>query len=212
MTDQLSIITNFTPVPIGSWMVNGISGTQLTVHGYGDIRVVASVNNIEKTATIKKTLYVPGLGANLLSIAAVTDLGFSVTFVGTRVLFKCGEEVEMVCDRVGKHLYHLAITALPGIQQDTAHLALSPATPINVWHQRFGHANYRNIIKMSAQHLVDGLHLSSADTSSCTLCPGCALGKMHRSPFTSGRTRGSYTGHLIHADLCGPMQIPTPNG
>ena len=35
-------------------------------------------------------------------------------------------------------------------------------------------------------------------------------GKMHRRPFPKGRKRCNKIGGLIHADLCGPMQIVSP--
>jgi hypothetical protein len=37
------------------------------------------VNDEKKVITLKKVLYVPGLGKNLLSIAVVTNLGWNVT-------------------------------------------------------------------------------------------------------------------------------------
>jgi hypothetical protein len=45
-----------------------------------------------------------------------------------------------------------------------------------------------------------------------TLCPGCSLGKAHRLPFTSVRTKTTELGELIHADVCGPMQVESPSG
>jgi hypothetical protein len=37
------------------------------------------VNDEKKVITLKKVLYVPGLGTNLLSITFVTNLGWNVT-------------------------------------------------------------------------------------------------------------------------------------
>lgn len=44
MTDQLSMLTNFTPVDSGTWQVNGIGGARLYVLGQGDVKVSAAVN------------------------------------------------------------------------------------------------------------------------------------------------------------------------
>jgi hypothetical protein len=63
---------------------------------------------------------------------------------------------------------------------------------------------------MATRNLVDGLNLD--DTSTTTVCSGCMHGKMHRRPFSKGRKRAKRTGELIHADLCGPMQIVSPGG
>jgi hypothetical protein len=35
---------------------------------------------------------------------------------------------------------------------------------------------------------------------------------MHRLPFKKGRERAKHIGELVHADVCGPMQQPSPNG
>lgn len=210
MTDQLSIMNNFTRVPQGSWMVNGIGGTTLAVHGYGDINVHTYVHGKQSNTVIKRALYVPKLGASLLSVAAITDLGLTVTFSGMKVFFKRGEKVEMVGERVGKNLYHMAITAQP-VQVDEAHLTSSSTVTIDIWHQRFGHTNYSNVMKMATLKLVDGLSLPESCTVPLTPCDGCAYGKMHRKSFPTGRLRGTHVGNLIHSDLCGPMQIKTPN-
>ena len=47
MTDQRSIMSNFTPVEAGEWTVTGIGGTQLTAHGEGDINIISTVNGVK---------------------------------------------------------------------------------------------------------------------------------------------------------------------
>jgi hypothetical protein len=51
---------------------------------------------------------------------------------------------------------------------------------------------------------VEGLLTNTIIPS--TPCAGCAYGKHRRSPFPTGRIRATYTGQLIHSDLCGPME------
>ena len=64
---------------------------------------------------------------------------------------------------------------------------------------------------MGSSGVVDGLDLVNT-TVPMTPCAGCAYSKRQRSPFPTGRTRATYTGQLIHCDLCGPMEKSTPNG
>ena len=87
MTDQRDFFTTFTAMSPGSWSVKGISSSNLHVCGYGDIDFFVTVNGAQQTAAIKKVLYVPGLGTNLISIAAVTNVGLSFHFIETRVTF-----------------------------------------------------------------------------------------------------------------------------
>ncbi len=64
---------------------------------------------------------------------------------------------------------------------------------------------------MATSEAVEGLNLANK-TIPLEPCSGCAFGKHKRAPFPTGRTRGTYTGELIHSDLCGPMEVATPNG
>lgn len=80
-------------------------------------------------------LYVPDLRTNVLSIAAVTELGMTVHFIKSLVSFNNSGKPVIVGKRIGKTLYHLAITASPS--DESAYLA-SPAPPsIAVGDQRF---------------------------------------------------------------------------
>lgn len=73
MTDQRSLMTNYTSIPPGSWMVRGIGGANLAVHGQGQITVITEGN--EKEHIISPVLYVPNLGTNLFSIVSITEAG-----------------------------------------------------------------------------------------------------------------------------------------
>lgn len=213
MTDQKESLLNFTPVPEDSWTVRGIGTSNYSVKGYGDVHIWTTVGGEQKPATIKKVLYVPGLGTNLFSIAVVTDLGWTVTFTGTLVHFASMEDnVVMVGERIGRTLYLLAIQ--PRNQQDGQDSVAFPSSlspGLSTWHRRLAHVNYKTIIKMMSSGAVEGLDLASTVIPS-EPCAGCAYGKHQRLPFSSGRTRATYTGELIHSDLCGPMERATPNG
>jgi hypothetical protein len=148
-------------------------------------------------------LHVPDLGTNLLSIAAVTEHGMTVHFVESLVNFNNFDKTFIVGKRIGRTLYHLAITANPS--DESAYLT-SPAPPsIAVWHQRFVHVSCMKISQMAATQIVDGLNLSTKIVMPSQPCPGCMAGKMERSPFPIERTRAIQIGQLIHSDLrtCG---------
>lgn len=65
---------------------------------------------------------------------------------------------------------------------------------------------------MSSKQMVEGLEITDTHLQSPTPCEGCLLGKMHRITFSTGRTRATDIGVLIHSDVCGPMQEITPGG
>jgi hypothetical protein len=106
MSDQEEWLQDFVHVPDGSWLVKGIGSSSYP----GDAHFWTMIDDQKKPAIIKKVLYVPGLGTHLFSIAAVTDLGWKVTFTGTRVHFtsEYGNLI-MTGERVGRTLYLLDI-------------------------------------------------------------------------------------------------------
>jgi hypothetical protein len=196
MTDQRSFFRSFTPILHDTWTVKGIESPRLYVRGRGSIDFLTTVNGIENTFTIEYILYVPGLGTNLLSVAAVTDVGLSVHFIETRVAISKNQTTLMVGERIGKSLYHLAIHPQLSNNNKTKYSAcfavLSPTSML--WHQRLAHTSYKTISKMANNKEVHGLN------------------QPDNKAIPRRRTRADQTGQLIHADVCGPMHIPTPSG
>ena len=118
-------------------------------------------------------------------------------------------------ERIGKSLYHLAI--IPTLydanpSKFSACLAVPSASSLAIWHQRLARTSYKTIINMASNSVVDGLTIPAEKVIPNHPCVGCVAGKMHRSPFPIGRTRANQVGQLIHADVCGPMHVTTPNG
>ena len=80
-----------------------------------------------------------------------------------------------------------------------------------LWHQTLAHISCRKIFTMASQNLVEGLVIPTDGVTPAEPCIGCLSGKMHRLPFPIRRTRANQIGGLIHSDVCGPMQVPTPD-
>jgi len=68
-----------------------------------------------------------------------------------------------------------------------------------LWHERFGHLNYRYLQQMNSQKLFLGhLKVSCSDE----VCPGCFLGKHHQDPFLKGKaSRATIPLELVHSDI-----------
>lgn len=213
MTDQREAMTNFKPIHNDSWKVKGIGTSCYLVQGYGDVQIWAYINGTRREMTIKNVLYVPGLGKNLISIAAVTELGWKVTFTGSQVQFNhSNNETVMVGKRVGKTLYLLDISPRnPSDNTTESAFVSSTSISLTMWHRRLAHINPRTIIQMASKNLVDGLNMTDTDIPQHP-CAACSFGKQKRSSFPAGRTRASYPGELIHSDLCGPMEKASPSG
>lgn len=156
-----------------------VGGSRLTVCGYGTVKFTVTVGEIQLVISIDKILYVPSLGKNLISIAAVTDVCLSVHFIEAKVTFEKGQSVIMVGERLGKNLYHLAI--LPTLTEsqtikDSACLAVPSPPSIEIWHQRFAHVNFTTLKRMLSNHSVDGFGLQTIKAPN-RLCLGCVQEK-----------------------------------
>jgi hypothetical protein len=215
MTDQRQAFSKFEPfLSFSSYPVKGIGGTKLFAHGQGSIDIFTTVSGVRKKVTIKNVLFVPNLGASLISITAATSNGMAVIFSGEKVIFSRLNKIEMTGSRVDK-LYLMDIevhTEHQNNQEETAYVADPKKSTIEIWHQRLAHLNYKTILEMSSLDLADGLSLPRECSIPEDICHGCAYGKMQRKSFTTGRSRATYIGQLIHSDLCGPMQTPSLTG
>lgn len=213
MTDQRTILNNFVPVGPERWKVTGIGGSSLSVRGQGDVKITSIVGGRVLKGTMRGVLYVPNLGTNLYSIGTATDAGSQVLFTNNKVLLSRDGVVLMEGERAGKTLYHLNIQAEECEPASySALLSSARVEPLSLWHQRFGHISCKTVLKMASLGSTNGLALFNDKLRSSSPCRGCLLGKMHRLSFKTGRTRASVIGQLIHSDVCGPMQVPTPNG
>jgi hypothetical protein len=73
-----------------------------------------------------------------------------------------------------------------------------------LWHQRYGHINYHDLLLLQKQSMVEGLPMLKNEY---VACEGCALGNMHRDEFPSNSDRRKKDVlELIHTDVCRPMQ------
>jgi hypothetical protein len=76
-----------------------------------------------------------------------------------------------------------------------------------LWHEWFGHLNYRSLQQLCNQQIMTGLSLVSYRDG---VCAGCALDKHHRDNFdkhASWHTSGPL--QLVNSDLCGPLSSPS---
>lgn len=77
-----------------------------------------------------------------------------------------------------------------------------------LWHARFGHLNFRALRDLGRKGMVEGMPLVDHVEQ---VFDGCTLEKQHRKPFPqSSNFRASCGLELVHADLYGQINPPTP--
>jgi hypothetical protein len=79
-----------------------------------------------------------------------------------------------------------------------------------LWHEWFGHLNYRSLQQLCNQQMVTGLPPVSCRDG---VCVGCVLDKHHRDSFDKRASwHASGPLQLVHSDLCGPLSSPSFSG
>ncbi|KAL0410958.1 UNVERIFIED_CONTAM: Retrovirus-related Pol polyprotein from transposon TNT 1-94 [Sesamum latifolium] len=86
-------------------------------------------------------------------------------------------------------------------------LKVDDAELSTLWHLRYGHLHNQALIFLKEKNMVKGL---PSIKKSATICEGCIYGKMHKLPFPKTSSRASAPLELVHSDICGPVQTPTP--
>ncbi|GBP56124.1 Retrovirus-related Pol polyprotein from transposon TNT 1-94 [Eumeta japonica] len=79
-------------------------------------------------------------------------------------------------------------------------------TSSEVWHRRMGHLKMNHLKKMR-DGAVTGISYSDKSEISKSTCTVCCEGKQSRLPFGHAGTRSSKPLDVIHADVCGPMEV-----
>jgi hypothetical protein len=84
-----------------------------------------------------------------------------------------------------KALYRLNIEAEKHNTQTERAVSATQVEPLSLWQKRFGHLNYKTLLKMASIGSATGLALFNNKPHSAAHCRGCLLRKMHRAPFSS---------------------------
>jgi hypothetical protein len=165
------------------------------------------------------TIYVPGLGVNLLSIRRLQASGLRVEFApdSNSAIVTRGNDV-LLSAPVRDGLYIVDGSMLPpGAPSSPAALPVTstaPADPdlVAVWHDRLGHLNVQALAKLARDgKLGKGVSFtrSALDAHECS---SCILGKGKRLPSRRSATSASAPGDRTNLDLWGPARTPTPSG
>jgi hypothetical protein len=172
--------------------------TQLDVLGSGTVQL--------DKGCINDVLLVPHISANLLSIYQIchSGNGKTVEFSPNDVIIRELQNPDIVVAS-GKVDHSSRMYKFASFESSLGSSFIAHADALSkLWHERFGHLNYRYLQQLSTQKLVLGL-----PKVSCTdgVCPGCVLGKQHQDPFPKGKAwRATTPLELVHSDL---MSFPT---
>jgi hypothetical protein len=170
---------------------------------------VTGKGRIELTnKSFENVLHVPKLSINLLFVYQMMDsfTGKKVIFTPNSVYIYDMQTNLRVATGEVNHQSRL-YTFYEFIEPDYALLLTHAEKSSRIWHERFGHLNFRYMQKLSKNKLVDGLqdiHFSKG------VCEGCVLRKHPQDKFDKGKSqRASAHLDLIQSDLMGPFPHPS---
>jgi hypothetical protein len=186
-------------------------GDNSKVLAFGTGEVPISANR-----TLGSVLYVPDLGMNLLSVSAVTKLGYTVTFEQNACRVTLGDATVLLAVKHGS-LYKVTEARVPTREPREVHeRALSlTSKPVLAnyestrWHARLGHLNMGDLRKLS------GMAVGIPGTLPVDLpaCESCVEAKMSRRFNRDSQVaRESQPLGLVHSDSCGPFRVASIAG
>lgn len=203
MTGDKSVLINYKmlarPIPITLGDGHPAEGI-----GQGSVKLTSRMGG---AVTLQDVLYVPSLSYNLISISRATAAGASVSFQRNEVFIqKSGTVVIKGVKR--DSLYYAEVDA-----SGNAMVVSHKETP-ELWHRRYCHLGYHNLMKLAAKDMVQGLSTSVNDFKAAMekTCEECIMSKHTREPFPTSSSKATRRLALIHMDIQGPFQTTALGG
>ena len=80
-------------------------------------------------------------------------------------------------------------------------------TQSKLWHDRFGHLNYRYLQQLNSKEMVIGLPQVQFSKG---VCPGCEVGMHPKEKYDKGKSwKATTVLELVHSDVAGPFPVPS---
>lgn len=172
-------------------------GRNLTIKGTGAIEFKTESNKF----ILNDVQFIPELTCNLLSVNKLTKSGCDITFKNEKCFInKNGKNLIVV--NANNNIYKAKQQAFNTIQKENLRC-------IHEWHKILGHRNLADVKRM--EELAADLNITKCNHNE--ICEICIQNKKTRDPFPQESFTKTYEKlDLIHTDVCGPLQIPTPRG
>jgi len=183
------------------------NGDKAQAVGFGTVDVETYVNGKWQQKTLTNVWYVPKITKNLFSVLAAHDKNENSKFISDPTpcsLMINGKQVLFGARQFGCGLYKVALRVV--VPQNAVEVnVLSNEATLQLYHERMGHQNKRHIKDVVQEEFDIEVDVNNK------MCEACMYGKAHRLKFST-RERATTPGELIHADVCGPFEMPSAKG
>lgn len=214
------------PVKLGDGhFVHGIGRGNIEIQSYDGKRLISKY--------LKDVLHVPGIKFNLFSMGAALAKQICCKSTNLECVFYKNDVTVAIAERSSENdLFKMKFRLLGNIEKCNVVNAMSdenirtennrrskPDNDVNkkerkttmatehkkintlqLWHERLAHQNVDHVKRFLTQNNVEV-------DNTAPFCDACVLGKMHRLPFPQSESKTLRVGELVHADLCGPMEV-----
>ncbi|GMF80546.1 unnamed protein product [Phytophthora fragariaefolia] len=136
------------------------NGDLVTTTEKGKAVITTTAKGVPHTVLLENVYY------NLISVAQLTARGFTCTF---------GKEQCIITAKTGKIAAEVGKSPSTGlwsvgIDQGVASFAAMTSATLQQWHERLGHVNYQDLVRMIDKNLVEGMVASIRKVDFCMNC------------------------------------------
>ncbi|RDX74343.1 hypothetical protein CR513_45924, partial [Mucuna pruriens] len=182
------------------------NNSRMTVVGTGSVKLVFN----DTAFLIQNVYYVPKLHKNLLSMGQLQEKGLSILIRNGKCnIYHLSKGLIAHTNMSTNHMFILFNESFI-IPTPTKECLLTSSDLTYLWHQRFCHLSYKGLKTLQTRKMVHGL--LKLDSSSI-VCGDYFTGKQHRNPIPkASEWRASTILELIHANICGPIELISNSG
>lgn len=175
------------------------NGEEISALGCGQVALQVYDGCEWVNTTIDNVLFVPKLKTNLFSVKCATERGYVVKMDNNLCKFYKENTVCAVASRNGD-MYYMEVRYKYEMANTT-----EVKSGLKEWHEKLAHQNLQYVREVLKNNNIEVKDLDFK-------CESCLEGKIHRLPFSASENKTSKPCELIHADTCGPMEVPSVGG
>lgn len=187
-------------------MLFGTEATNLTIQVAnstatlkGNCLLETTVNGERRSILLTNVFFCESLGQNLLSLSQLRRGGLTFNFSDKCTFYASdGSIVAEAIERGGLWIVNAITLGSPG-PGGSAYFVNIKVNTLQKWHERLGHVNYQDLLRMASKNLVNGIALAN---KKATFCMACAEGKQSRNPQPMEDTSDSAPTDEIGAVIC----------
>ncbi|KAJ9529172.1 hypothetical protein QJQ45_007848 [Haematococcus lacustris] len=214
LTPHIELLRDYQPLRAPHHIVCG-NGSTMTAAGQGSVVFEGAGGSM----VLRNVLHVPDAEGSLLSVGKAARAGGEVVFTGQGCsIHMPGADHSIKARMVVGDLFLLNSKPVPLGDSSVSMSARSCDDP-RLMHFRLGHPGYRQLARAVREDMLLGTSVRAAQCEAIAdsggLCEPCVLGKQHRFVAVQHPGLGLPVKRplaLVHSDVCGPFDCPTPSG